>query len=193
MIGSMRGLVLTAVAVSVAIAGGLVVLGLAGSGSTWPTYHSVGIVLQYPPSWRATNYSDAVSNVSYSLVFLSDQPMHDPCRTSTDERFCGDVIDQLRDGGVLVEWFAWGFPGWRYLNVGPGAITVGGRPARILRLRVTACRGLGANAHEIVEVGAPMATEGFLFTACYRGGDSRIAQRQLSEILGSTRFLEQPQ
>lgn len=187
----MRGFVITALAVSLAVAGGLVGMGLAsGSGAAWPTYRNAGIELQYPPGWQATNYSDDVGNEAYSLVFLSNQAMHDPCHISANEKSCGNVIGRIRPGGILVEWFAWAFPGWRYLNGGPGAFFIDGHPARILHSGATACRGLGVGAHEAVDVGVRSALDGFIFTACYKGPDSPILQRQMAEILHSTQFLE---
>jgi len=186
-----RGTLFITIAVCVAIAGGVLMQGLAPeSGSAWATYRSDRIELQYPPGWSATNYTDDVSNEGYSLVFVSDQPMHEPCHVSVNQKDCGNVIDRIRPGGVLVEWSAWAFPGWSYRNAGPATFTVSGEPARVLRLRVTACRGIGAAAHEVVDAGATSAIEGFIFTACYRGRDSQVTQRQLLEILASTRFLQ---
>ena len=72
-----------------------------------------------PSCWTLGNYTEG-SMFTNVLAFLSNQPMHQPCKTtrsgnSTTVR-CGFPVKTLKRGGVLVMFLAGGMPGWTIAN-----------------------------------------------------------------------------
>jgi hypothetical protein len=76
---------------------------------------TAGTSLRFPSCWTRRNYTEE-SSFATAIAFFSNQPMHQPCTTTqsatgTTVR-CGFPVKTLRSGGVLVELYESGMPGW---------------------------------------------------------------------------------
>lgn len=93
------------------------------------------LTFRYDRSWIPSTWS-VVSTAASSIVYLSPQPTHDPCITTSlaggGERVdCTSPVTTLTPGGVLIDWYYCGLPG-NSLRSSPGhAVTVAGHPARL--------------------------------------------------------------
>lgn len=89
----------------------------------------------YDRSWVASTRPTG-STMSTPIVYLSSQPTHSPCVTTSlagrgTRIDCGSPISALDPGGVLISCYSAGFPGAR-LSTQPGQpTTVGGHPAQL--------------------------------------------------------------
>jgi len=95
----------------------------------------MGVSFRYPSTWTAHRYV-AVSSFSTSIVYLSNDRLHPPCRTTRGQgsvsTACGSPLAHLGPSGVLVEWSEHGFPDWSLKTRAEGKpITVGGHRAKI--------------------------------------------------------------
>ena len=74
------------------------------------------LAFSYPATWTARHY-ELDSSMYDSIVFLSNQPMHQPCRTrhlaSGIHIHCGAPLKHLRPGGVVVMWGSTAVPAKR--------------------------------------------------------------------------------
>lgn len=89
----------------------------------------------YDRSWVASTRPTG-STMSTPIVYLSSQPTHNPCVTTSlagggTRIDCGSPISALDPGGALISWYSAGLPGAR-LSAQPGQpTTVGGHPAQL--------------------------------------------------------------
>jgi hypothetical protein len=144
---------------------------------------------QYPIGWRAQQpNAKSVSLHFHPIVFLSDQPTGDACRSDGMTISCGFPVAQLQRGGVLVVVENRGYPGWTLASAPGKAIRVGGRPARRLVVKPGVCGSIGADETVQVTVARPVKSNWTSFTACLRGPALADREREVDAVLASTHF-----
>jgi len=140
----------------------------------------------HPAAWKAS--TPPAQEIHFNpLVYLSTQPVHDPCTTSGNETTCGFPVTQLEPGGVLVSWLYGGPPAF---SLGPGKQTrVGGRPASRVETAGGMCRSIGADRTIDVTIALrPLPSAPLQFTACLRGPGLTQSEAGVDALLASTRF-----
>ena len=151
-------------------------------------YSSAPLSFSYPAAWTAYPYRGRGELHFQPVVYLSTQPVHEPCSTQGNETTCGFPVDHLKPGGVLVAWQASGMPA---MGLPPGSrIRVGGRPATFADTAGGICRKIGADRtiSAVVETSPPPAAFTYL-TACLRGPGVAANERSVKALLASTTFL----
>ena len=149
-------------------------------------YSSSFLSFSHPAAWKA--YASRPGGLHFNpLVYLSAQPVHEPCSTKGKTTTCGFPVDRLEPGGVLVSWLYNGPPA---IGLGPGRqIQVGGRPARIVETTGGICRRIGADRTVDVLVAVqPLPSALVEFTACLRGPGLAQDESDVTALLASTTF-----
>ena len=147
------------------------------------------LAFTHPASWTPRKY-DIVSSFSSAIVYLSNQPLHDPCtRTRLPggalEISCGHPLTHLDPGGVLIEWTREGFPNWR-LSDAPGTPTrIAGRPSRLAIRRPGRCASLGADETILASISRPSGNR-YQLLACLRGPGLATSEQQVGQLLATT-------
>jgi len=107
-------------------------------------FRSQGLAFRYPREWTAKDFR-VVSSFTSSIVYLSDQPMHHPCRSRHSARgitvSCGWPPRHLQPGRVLMAWSSAQFPGGKPPRTSQ---KLDGHPATIQRSNREECQQLGA-------------------------------------------------
>ena len=177
------------VAVTSACGGGGDAQAAAKSPPPLQNYSGSGLSFSYPAAWTAYPGKQAALHFQ-PLVYLSTQPVHDPCSTQGNTTTCGFPVDRLKPGGVLVAWQRYGIPA---MGLGPGSrIRVGGDPATFVDKPSGECRKIGADRtiQLVVETSPPPAAFTYL-TACLREPGAAQNARAVKALLASTKFLSQ--
>jgi hypothetical protein len=153
-------------------------------------YRGAGLSFRHPESWTAYPFRWAGELHFRPLVYLSTEPVHDPCSTHGNTTSCGFPVRRLRPGGVLVIWQVNGVPA---MGLGPGArIQVGGHTASRVVTQGGICRGIGADRTiEVAVETTPTPSALTYLTACLRGPNLAQSERRLDALLASTRFTGQ--
>lgn len=157
-----------------------------------PVVKYTGTLLSFthPAAWRA--YTLRTQALHFNpLVYVSTQPVHNPCTTTGNETACGFPVRQLEPGGVLVGWLYSGGP--PALTLGPGKrIQVGGRTATIMSTAGGMCGRIGADRTIDVRVELrPLPSALLELTACLRGPGLAQQEAGVDALLASTKFLSQ--
>ena len=152
-------------------------------------FQNAFVAFRYPTGWRAQQpNAHSVSLHFHPIVFLSDQPTGDACRSDGMTTSCGWPVARLQRCGVLVVWENRGYPGWT-LSSAPGTATrVGGRPARRLVVKPGVCRSIGADETMQFAIARPLKSNWTSVTACLRGPALADREREVDAVLASTRF-----
>jgi hypothetical protein len=140
----------------------------------------------HPAAWRA--YSPRTHELHFNpLVYLSTQPVHDPCSTSGNTTTCGFPVTELQPGGVLVTW-QYGSP--PAFTLGSGTqMRVGGRPASLADTAGGICRRIGADRTIDVRIAVqPLPSVPVEFTACLRSPGLGQEKSAVDALLASTQF-----
>lgn len=152
------------------------------------TYSGSLLTFTHPVAWKAYPFRWPGELHFRPLVYLSTQPVHNPCATTGNTTTCGFPVQRLEPGGVLVTWNASNPPA---VGLGPGAQTrVGGRPARRVDTAEGICSSIGADRtiEVLVETSPPPSTL-TEFTACLRGPGLAANVARVDALLASTKFL----
>jgi hypothetical protein len=154
------------------------------------TFSDSLLSFSHPAAWRAHPFRWAGELHFRPLVYLSTQPLRDPCSNSGNTTSCGFPVAQLRPGGVLVTWNASDPPA---TELGPGSrIRVGGREARRVDTAGGVCRRIGAQRTiEVLIVTRPLPATPTEFTACLRGPGLPQEEKSVDALLASTKFAPQ--
>ena len=154
------------------------------------TYRSGGLTFRHPESWTEYPFRWSGELHFRPLVYLSTQPVHDPCSTHRSTTSCGLPVPRLRPGGVLVVWQVNGVPA---MGLGPGArIRVGGHAAARVVTRGGICGSIGADrTMEVAVETTPTPSALTYLTACLRGPNLAQNERRVDALLASTRFTTQ--
>jgi hypothetical protein len=82
-------------------------LAAASPATTTTSFDTTGFHTRYPSTWSQLQQSSQPS-IGTSVVWLANQPMHDPCTTTASgggiTSTCGFPIASLAPGGVVVHW-----------------------------------------------------------------------------------------
>jgi hypothetical protein len=76
------------------------------------TYTNSFLTFSHPATWKAYPFRWGGALHFQPMLYVSTQPVQDPCRTSGDATVCKWPVRRLRPDGVLVAFENRGFPGW---------------------------------------------------------------------------------
>jgi hypothetical protein len=153
-------------------------------------YSNSLLSFSHPAAWKAYPFRWAGELHFRPLVYLSTQPVQDPCSTKGNTTSCGFPVKQLEPGGVLVTWNASNPPA---IGHGPGQrIQVGGREARRVDTVGGICRSIGADRTvDVLIQTRPLPSTLTEFTACLRGPGLAQEEKSVDALLASTKFASQ--
>jgi hypothetical protein len=147
------------------------------------------LTFRRPSTWKAYPFRWGGALHVQPMLYVSTQPVQDPCRTSGSATVCTWPVRRLRPGGVLIAWENRGYPGWS-LRTQPGeSIRIGGRAAKRAAVRPGACAAIGGDLTIEVAIARPLTSNWTEATACVRGPHLAANERRLDALLASTRFL----
>ena len=154
------------------------------------TYSNSLLSFSHPAAWKAYPFSWAGELHFRPMVYLSTQPVQDPCSTKGNTTSCGFPVKQLEPGGVLVTWNASTPPA---MALGPGSrIRVDGREARRVDTAGGMCRSIGADRTiDVLIATRPLPSTPTQFTACLRGPGLAQEEKSVEALLASTKFASQ--
>lgn len=147
------------------------------------------LTFRHPATWKAYPFRWGGELHFQPMLYVSSQPVQNPCRTNGNATVCKWPVRQLRPDGVLIAWENRGFPGWS-LRTQPGeSIRIDGRSAKRASARPGACAAIGGDLTIEVAIARPLASNWTEATACVRGPHLAANERRLDALLASTRFL----
>ena len=151
------------------------------------TYSNSTLSFSHPAAWTAYPFRWAGEMHYRPMVYLSTQPVQDPCSTKGNTTSCGFPVKQLEPGGVLVTWNASNPPA---MTLGPGPrSTVDGRRARRTDTAGGMCRSIGGDRTiDVLIATRPLPSTPTEFTACLRGPGLAQEERSVDALLASTKF-----
>lgn len=154
------------------------------------TYSNSLLSFSHPASWKAYPFRWAGEMHFRPMVYLSTQPVQDPCSTKGNTTSCGFPVKQLEPGGVLVTWNASNPPA---VALGPGTrVQVGGHDARRVDTTAGICRAIGADRTvDLLIATRPLPSTPTEFTACLRGPGLGQEEKNVEALLASTKFASQ--
>ena len=154
------------------------------------TYSNSLVSFSHPAAWKAYPFRWAGELHFRPMVYLSTQPVQDPCSTKGNTTSCGFPVKQLEPGGVLVTWNASTPPA---MALGPGSrIRVDGREARRVDTAGGMCRSIGADRTiDVLIATRPLPSTPTQFTACLRGPGLAQEEKRVEALLASTKFASQ--
>jgi hypothetical protein len=150
-------------------------------------YSDSVLSFSHPAAWKAYPFRWDGELHFRPLVYLSTQPLHDPCAMQGNTVSCGFPVGRLRPGGVLVTWNDSGPPAMR---LGPGSrARVGGHPASRVDTAHGICRSIGADRTiDVLVQTRPLPSPLMELTACLRGPGLAQAEQSVDALLASTQF-----
>jgi hypothetical protein len=164
-------------------------LGLSEAPSGVTQYTSTSLQFSYPSTWYERSYTVESSFADF-LAFLSNQTMHNPCRTLGDsETVCREPIRKLDANGVLVYWLLGGELGFRFSKQPGRHQVIGGLPSKVDTAFPGACSSIGAD--ETITALASRGRDNYYeLQACIRGPNLRYSTAQVMALLRSTTFAD---
>lgn len=163
---------------------------LAGcSGSAkWVLYRATNVLgFEHPACWATVHYRETSSSSS-SLVDLSNQQMHNPCKQVFRPKtgiVCTWPLGRMKARGVLVMWSTNGSPGWTLAKAPGRSITVGGREAHEQVARPGLCSSIGGQESISVDIAAASTSNYDAMTACLRGPGLTQTVAEVNRMLSS--------
>jgi hypothetical protein len=154
-------------------------------------YSNNFVSFSHPSTWKANPFRWAGSLHFRPLLYVSTQPLQDPCRTKGNATVCAWPVRRLQPGGVLITWENRGFPGFSLQTQRGSALRVGGRSAKRSATRPGPCAAIGGDLTIEVAVARPLADNWTEVTACLRGPGLAQNERRVDALLASTKFLAQ--
>lgn len=154
------------------------------------TYSNSLLSFSHPATWKAYPFRWAGELHYRPLVYLSTQPLQDPCSTKGGATSCGFPVKRLEPGGVLVAWNASDPP---LVALGPGSrIQVDGRRSRRVDTAGGLCHSIGGDRTiDVLIPMRPLPSTPMEFTACLRGPGLARAEKGIDALLASTKFASQ--
>jgi hypothetical protein len=155
-------------------------------------FHAQGLTFDYPSCFIPHTYTD-VSSFTASIVELSNEATHPPCRRLEVSGVVGDVCSwpmaRLGPGGVLIDWIDFGFPSWSIRQDRGTRLIVDGRPASEQISTPGACGDLGADETVLVDIAnSANASGGYRMQACLRGPDLMTQSVAITRMVESVRI-----
>jgi len=153
-------------------------------------YSNSLLSFSHPAAWKAYPFRWTGELHFRPMVYLSTQPVQDPCSTKGNTTSCGFPVKQLEPGGVLVTWNASTPPA---MALGSGSrIRVDGREARRADTAGGMCRSIGADRTiNVLIATSPLPSTPTQFTACLRGPGLAQEEKSVEALLASTKFASQ--
>ncbi len=153
-------------------------------------YANSFLSFSHPAAWKAYPFRWGGELHFRPMVYLSTQPVQDPCSTKGNTTSCGFPVGQLQPGGVLVTWNASNPPA---LRLGPGSrIQVDGREARRVDTAGGICHSIGADRTvDVLIQTRPLPSTLTEMTACLRGPGLAQEETSVDALLASTKFASQ--
>jgi hypothetical protein len=150
-------------------------------------YSDSVLSFRHPATWKAHPFSWNGELHFRPLVYLSTQPLRDPCAMQGNSVSCGFPVGRLRPGGVLLTWNNSGPPA---IGLGPGSrMRVGGHPATRVDTAHGICRSIGADRTiDVLIRTQPLPSPLMELTACLRGPGLAQAEQSVDALLASTQF-----
>lgn len=152
------------------------------------TFANSTLSLRHPAAWTAYPFKWSGELHFHPMLYLSTQPVRDPCRTQNGTTACGWPVDRLDPGGVLISVENRGFPGWSLGQAGGTPLLVGGRSAKRRSDRPGSCAAIGGQLTIAVAVASPQPGNWTELTACLRGPQLTANEHRLDALLASLRF-----
>jgi hypothetical protein len=151
------------------------------------SYSNSFLSFSHPAEWKAYPFRWAGEMHYRPMVYLSTQPVQDPCSTKGSTTSCGFPVKQLEPGGVLVTWNASNPPA---MTLGPGSrIKVDGRQAGRVDTAGGLCRSIGGDRTiDVLIATQPLPSTPTEFTACLRGPGLAQEEQSVDALLASTKF-----
>ncbi len=168
-------------------------IALTGVGCNQPAtlshFDSDGLAFDYPSTWNAATF-DMTSSFRQWVVYLSSQPLSDPCvRTSTSIDCSRSPIEgPLPPDGFVANWTLNGFPSWAFQPTAGESILVGGVGSTIEISETQprdGCIELGGQTQVRVISPAPAAHNWREFDACINGAFAGTLEAQIRAMLAS--------
>jgi hypothetical protein len=138
----------------------------------------------YPSAWSPSAAKGPTEMHFRPLVYLSTQPVHDPCVAQGNATSCDWPIRNLDPGGVLAVWqipYQLAMPG-KVVHTGT-KIEVGGDPAWTQNVAGGECRRIGADRTLNVDT-----AKGLELTVCLRAPGIGQAEEKVNALLASVKF-----
>ncbi len=153
-------------------------------------YANSFLSFSHPAAWKAYPFRWGGELHFRPMVYLSTQPVQDPCSTKRNTTSCGFPVGQLQPGGVLVTWNASNPPA---LRLGPGSrLQVDGREARRVDTAGGICHSIGADRTvDVLIQTRPLPSTLTEMTACLRGPGVAQEEKSVDALLASTKFASQ--
>ena len=160
------------------------------AGKTAPqlvTYSNSLLSFSHPAEWKAYPFRWAGELHYRPMVYLSTQPLQDPCSTKGNTTSCSFPVKQLEPGGVLVTWNASNPPA---TALGPGSrIDVDGHPAARVDTAGGLCRSIGGDRTiDVLIATRPLPSTPTELTACLRRPGLAQQEKSIDALLASTKF-----
>jgi hypothetical protein len=154
------------------------------------TYSNSQLSFSHPAAWKAYPFQWAGEMHYRPMVYLSTQPVQNPCSTKGNTTSCGFPVKQLDPGGVLVTWNASDPPA---KTLGPGSrVKVDGRQAGRVETTGGICRSIGGDRTiDLLIATMPLPSTPTEFTACLRGPGLAQEEKSVNALLASTKFASQ--
>lgn len=169
----------------------LLVCGACAQPVTLSHFDSDGLAFDYPSTWNAATF-DIPSNFKHWWVWLSTEPMADPCdRVSTSDMTSitcdrSPVVGRLREGGVLLDWSSNGWLSWQFDANAGDPIQVGGREATLeVNAADTDCTAIAGRTQVRVVVPAGVPNNWSQLDACIAGPFDGAVNAQIMAMLAS--------
>jgi hypothetical protein len=152
-------------------------------------YDSPPITFRYPSDWTVQHFM-VMSSFSSSLVYLSNQPMADPCvrqdSSNVESITCQAwPVQSLEPGGIVVSWSTHGFPSWTFASQPGRLVTVDGRDAKMTTDLGGACGTLGADRALTVVISRKPADNWYQLDACLRDPGAAAGVADILALLDS--------
>ena len=153
-------------------------------------YSNSFLSFSHPAAWTAHPFRWGGELHFRPMVYLSTQPVHDPCSTQGNTTSCSFPVRQLRPGSVLVTWNASNPPA---MGLGPGSrIQVDGREARRVDTAGGICRSISADRTvDVLIQTTPLPSTLTEMTACLRGPGLAQEEKRIDALLASTKLVSQ--
>jgi hypothetical protein len=115
------------------------------------TFTAAGSSFRYPSAWKLSRFNDPPGTFATLLAVLSNEPVHDPCATTTKSETCTTPLTQLGTGGVLIEWIRQLGLGEVFAMPSGSTNTIDGKPAVLSTdpTNITQCAGIGGTVYEV--------------------------------------------
>ena len=163
--------------------------GAPGSDASSPaTFTNSYLSFRYPTTWSTYPFKWSGELHFHPMLYVSTQPVRNPCRTQSQTVVCGWPVDELDPGGILITLENRGAPGWSLGDAAGKAFRVGGRPARRNVDRPGSCGAIGGEETVDVDVASPQPGNWTELLACLRGPRLGSNEHRVDALLRSVRF-----